>query len=228
MSAASRRGFTLIELLIATSIVGILTGIAIPTFVAVRQAALAQKALTALRAVDIAVNSSCGRGTCGPFTDSAAVSSVMTRVPAALKEFLPAGFVFAGDTATYALQLESWSVAANPVTPVCVPTCGGGKGKGNGNNGNGNNGNGNNGNGNNGNGNGSGGSSAPPEDPGFTNTAGFAAPPTVYVTVSILTKDGNVAQALYKKAGGTPPVFITNGKVWKYSYPVLVAVPATG
>ena len=216
MSAASRRGFTLIELLIATSIVGILTGIAIPTFVAVRQAALAQKALTALRAVDIAVNSSCGRGTCGPFTDSAAVSSVMTRVPEALKEFLPAGFVFARDTETYALQLESWSVAANPVTPVCVPTCGGGKGKGN------------NGNGNNGNGKGSGGSSVPAEDPGFTNTAGFAAPPTVYVTVSILTRDGNVAQALYKKAGGSPPVFITNGRVWKYAYPVLVAVPATG
>ena len=194
---ARRRGVTLVEILIATSIVGILTGIAVPTVVGVRRTTIAQTALTALRAVDVAVNASCGRGTCGPFIDSGSVSTVATRVPAVLKQFLPAGFAFAHDTGSWALQLETWTVGSYATAPLCVTSCSTGTG-------------------------------SSPDDPGFSNTAGFTAPPTITVSVSIITADGNVAQALYDRAGGAPPTFISSQHVWKYSYPVLVAVPATG
>ena len=70
MRRAERRGVTMVELLVATSIVGILSGIAIPAAISIRQSSLAQSALAALRAVDIAVTTSCARGVCGPFVDS--------------------------------------------------------------------------------------------------------------------------------------------------------------
>lgn len=197
--AASRRAFTLIEILVAMGIVGILTGIAVPAAMAVRRATVARSALVAIRAVDLAVTTSCGRGSCGPYGSSAS-AQVLKTVPQVLKEFLPAGFVFARDTATYALQLETWTIA-----PVRVAPC---KGRGS--------------------------KKCPPVqvpivDPAFTNTSGVAAASLVYVTVVVITRDGNVAQALYNKAGGSPPVFIVRPvKVWKYSYPVLVAAPSTG
>lgn len=197
MNSATRRGITLVEVLIATSIAGILTGIAVPTVVALRQATVAQTALAALRAVDVAVNMSCARDSCASLIDSCGSSSVATQLPTSLKAFLPTGFKFPSDTSMYALQLEMWTIPSTPAATLCLPTCPAAA------------------------------TPTGPENPGFTNTAGYAAPPTVTVSVSIVTRDGNVAQALYHKAGGAPPVFITSQHVWKFSYPVLVAVPAT-
>ena len=238
MRLTRRYGFTLIELLVATLIVGILARITIPIVMGVRQGATARRALVELRAVDVALAANCGGGTCGPYTDSGSTSSVLTTVPASLKALLPAGFVLSHDSTTYAVQLETWTVApVAAATPVCVGNCNGNNGNGNGNNGNGN-GNGNNGNGNgngnNGNGNGNGGSNSTtpatpvaPANAGYTNTAGATAASTVYVNISVVTRNGAIAQTLYSKAGGTPPVYVTNGKVWKYVYPALVAVPTS-
>ena len=72
------------------------------------------------------------------------------------------------------------------------------------------------------------GTSTGPTSPGYTNTAGVGAAPTITVSVAIISRNEGLAQALYEKAGGAPPVYITSQNVWKYSYPVLVAVPAGG
>ena len=63
---------------------------------------------------------------------------------------------------------------------------------------------------------------------GFTNSVGFRTPNTIYVSISIITRSADVAQSLFTRIGGSPPVFISNKNVWKFTYPVLVGVPATG
>ena len=195
-------GISLIEVLMATAIAGILAGLAFPTVLSARRNAIALQAHAELRLVDIAVNASCGRGRCGPFMPPGAFGGIVTEVPDALKEFLPSGYRFASDTNVYALELESWEFFATGGSsgglPVCVAACG---------------------------------EAAPAiptqdEDTGFTNTAGYTAPPTIFVTVTIVTKDGDMAQRLYDKAGGTAPVYLPAQQVWRYSYPVLVGVPA--
>ena len=193
-------GISLIEVLMATAIAGILAGLAVPTVLGARRNAVALQALAELRLIDIAVNASCGRGRCGPFMPPGAFGGTVTDVPDALKEFLPSGYKFARDTNVYALELESWEFFSTGWggLPVCVAAC-------------------------------SGPAPAVPtqdEDTGFINTAGFTAPPTIYVTVTIVTKDGDMAQRLFDKAGGTAPVYLPGQQVWRYSYPVLVGVPA--
>ena len=48
------------------------------------------------------------------------------------------------------------------------------------------------------------------------------------MNINIVTANGDVAQSLYARAGGSPPVFISSRNVWKYVYPVLVGIPNTG
>ena len=131
------------------------------------------------------------------------LGSTLTTVPASLQEFLPAGYRFSSDTARYAVELETWQFwgtgPGGPVTPVCAQVCQSQWAVAKG-----------------------------PDNTGFTNTAGFAAPPTIYVTVWVVTRDANVAQQLYAKAGGTAPVYVPAKQLWKYAFPVLVGVPATG
>ena len=203
MSNRRRTGVTLIEILVALSIIGILSGLAVPTVLGVRRNGIAQLALAELRAVDIAVNASCGRGTCGPFLPSGTYAATISTVPASLREFLPSGYRFASDTVRYAIELESWQFwgtgLGGPPPPTCDAACQARWAVAQG-----------------------------PDNTGFTNTAGFAAPPTIYVTVWVVTRNANVAQQLYAKAGGTAPVYVASGNLWKYAYPVLVGVPATG
>lgn len=197
-----RRGFTMVELLVVVAILGILVGVSAPTILGIRRSSVSQQAVTDLRAVDVAVQSSCGRGRCGNFNASSA-TSISTTVPNDLVEFLPLGFKFQRDTSLYAMEIESWQLAPNvTVAPVCRPRrvrCPIGLAV-----------------------------ATWSEDVGFTNTAGFTAPSTIYVTVSIVTRERAVAEDMFARAGGSPPVFVSSKNVWKYSYPVLVGVPATG
>ena len=199
----ARRGVTLVEVLVAVSIIGILTGIAAPTVVGLRRNGIAQQALVELRAVDVAVNASCGRGACGPFLPAGVGSATLTTVPASLQEFLPSGYDFASDTSKFAIELESWQFWGTgsiiPPVPVCRHKCQKAWAVAQG-----------------------------PDDTGFTNTAGFATPATIYVTVWVVTKDADIAQQLFAKAGGSAPVYVPATKLWKYAFPVLVGVPATG
>lgn len=202
MTTVGRRGVTLVEVLVVTSIIGILTALVTPAVLGVKRSSIANQAVADLRAVDMAVQSSCGRGRCGDFTTSSS-SAVAHTVPADLKLYLPLGFTLAQDTATYAMEVETWQMAGNPIGPgICVVIevhgCRGFA------------------------------VATWSEGVGFTNTAGFSTPNTIYVTVSVVTSQRDVAQDLYSRAGGVPPVFISSKNVWKYSYPVLVGVPATG
>ncbi|MBI2797424.1 MAG: prepilin-type N-terminal cleavage/methylation domain-containing protein [Gemmatimonadetes bacterium] len=198
----SRRGLTVVELLVAVSIIGILTGVAAPTILGLRRSSVSAQAMTDLRAVDIAVQSSCGRGRCGNFNVSSS-SSISRSVPVDLKGFLPLGFRFKTDSSVYAMEMESWQLAPFVLlAPICVP----------------------------------GGAGCPgslavatwEEDVGFTNTAGFTAPLTIYVTVSVISRQRDVVEDLYARAGGSPPMYISSKGVWKYAYPVMMGVPATG
>ena len=201
MNRSPRHGFTLVEMLVVVSIIGIITGVAAPTILGLKRSSVSQQAMTDLRAVDVAVQSSCGRGRCGDFNVSS--SSISYSVPLDLKEFLPLGFKFQSDTALYALELESWQFSPNPIAPpVCRPRrvrCPIGLA-----------------------------AATWEEDVGFTNTTGFTAPATIYVTISVVTTQRSVAEDLFARAGGSPPVFVSSRNVWKYSYPVMVGVPATG
>ena len=202
MTRANRRGVTLVEVLVVTSIIGLLSALVTPAVLGVKRSSIATQAVADLRAVDVAVQSSCARGRCGQFNVSSS-SSISHTVPADLREFLPLGFHFADDTASYAMELESWQFASSSIAPpVCRPRrrrCPIGLAV-----------------------------ATWDEDVGFTNTAGFTAPSTIYVTVSIITKQRDVADDMYSRAGGSPPIFVSSRNVWKYSYPVLVGVPATG
>lgn len=201
MNRSLRRGLSLVELLVVVSIIGILSGVAAPTIMGLKRSSVSQQAMTDVRALDVAVQSSCGRGRCGDFNVSS--SSISYTVPPELREFLPLGFKFQSDTALYALELESWQFSPNPISPpVCRPRryrCPIGLAV-----------------------------ATWSEDVGFTNTAGFTAPATIYVTISVVTRQREVAEDLYSRAGGSPPVFVSSRNVWKYSYPVMVGVPATG
>ena len=202
MRHLNRRGVALVELMVVASIIGILSALITPAVLGVRRSSISNQAVADLRAVDIAVQSSCGRGRCGQFTTSSS-GSVSTFVPADLVEFLPLGFVFASDSDSYAMEIDSWQFTVNPNSPpVCRPRrrrCPTGLAV-----------------------------ATWDEDVGFTNTAGFTTPPTIYVTVSIITRQRDVASDMYRRVGGSPPVHIASKNVYKYSYPVLVGVPATG
>jgi type II secretory pathway pseudopilin PulG len=192
---------TLIELMVVVGIVGVLTGLALPAVVGVRQTSITNQAMTDLRAVDVAVNANCGKGKCDDFRGPAR-ASVQRAVPAPLVDFLPSGFVFKSDSNSYALELETWMFDAGPDPryPLCLAAC-----------------------------------MAAIQTPtwandslGFSNGIGFKTPKTIYVNINIVTANGDVAQSLYARAGGSPPVFISSRNVWKYVYPVLVGIPATG
>lgn len=203
MSSQRRGGMTMIEVLIAVSIVAVLAGIAVPAAMAVKRNGVTAEAVVELRAVDVAVNASCGRGRCGPFLPSGSYSATVTSVPASMKEFLPSGYEFSSDTSRFAIELESWQFWGTglgaPPNPTCDEDCREAWAVAQG-----------------------------PDTTGFTNGAGFAAPATIYVTVWLVTKDQNIAQQVYAKAGGAAPVYVPSRNVWKYAFPVLIGVPATG
>ena len=198
----TRSAFTLIEVLIATVIAGILAGLAIPTALEARRNAVASQALADLRLIDMAISSSCSRGRCGPFNPPGSFGGTVSIVPAALQEFLPTGYKFAIDTSVYAVEMEAFEFfgtgAPLVAPPVCVPAC----------------------------------VVVPPQiatgpdSTGFVNTAGFSSPPTIYVAVNILTRDQQMAQRMYDRAGGTMPVYMPSHHVWRYTFPVLVGVSA--
>lgn len=200
MTGRNRAGVTLIELLIVVGIIGILSGLAAPAVLGVRQSSILNAAMTDLRAIDVAVTSSCGKGRCGVFTVTTG-SAISRIVPDDLKEFLPIDFEFKKDSNTYAVQLETWQFDApnTQLYPLCRSSC-----------------------------------MAQIQDAtwventGFTNTIGFRSPKTIYVNISILTRNADVAQSLFTRSGGSAPYFISSKNVWKYTYPVLVGVPATG
>ena len=198
-----RSGISLIEVMIAGLIIGILTGIAAPTVVGAKRNATALQALAELRLVDIAINASCSRGVCGPFNPPGSFfGGAVTAVPDAIKEYLPSGYKFSNDTSVYALEMESFVFMgagglAGGGLPMCVSGCGSGLAV-----------------------------ATSSEDTGFTNTAGFSAPPTIYVMVTVITKHEDIAQRLYDKAGGSAPIYLPTQDVWRYTFPVLVGVPA--
>jgi type II secretory pathway pseudopilin PulG len=188
---------------VVTAIAGILAGFAIPTAIGARQNATVGQAMAELRLLEQAINSSCSRGRCGPFTPPGAFGGTVQTVPPALIEFLPSGYRFPSDTGVYALEMESWEFngATGMSIPMCVSNC------------------------------------VPPpkaadtltsssDDPGWVNTAGFAAPPTMYVSVSLLTRQADMAQRLFDKAGGAPPIYDPSAHAWRYTFPVLVGVLA--
>ena len=197
----NRRGVTLIELLVVVGILGVLMGLAMPAAMGVRQTSVTNQAMTDLRAVDVAINSNCGKGLCDDFRGPGR-SAIMRDVPAGLVQYLPSGFEFKSDSSSYALEMETWMFDAgrDPRFPLCLSAC-----------------------------------MAAIQTPtwandtlGFSNSIGFRTPKTIYVNISIITANPDVAQSLYARAGGSPPVFISSRNVWKYVYPVLVGIPATG
>lgn len=196
-----RPGFAFVELLVVIGIIGVLTGLAAPAVLGVRQSSTINAAMTDLRAVDVAVSSDCAQaGRCGWYL--AGYSAINRAVPDALKAYLPLGFKFRQDTSAYAFEMETfmYSGGHNPLYPLCRARC-----------------------------------MAALLQPtwssdtlGFSNSIGFTTPQTIYVSINIITRNPDVAQSLYTRAGGSPPVYIASKNVWKFTYPVLVGVPATG
>ena len=202
-SLRRRSGISLVEVLVVTAIAGILAGIAIPTAIVARQNATAAQAAAELRLIDLAINSSCSRGLCGPFMPPGSFGGTVTSVPDALKEYLPTGYRFPLDTGVYALEMESWEFngSTGMALPVCVSNC-----------------------------------TPPPappqvltssvDDPGWVNTAGFATPATIYVSVTLISRQADMVQRLYGKMGGTSPTYLPGSQAWRYTFPVLIGVPA--
>ncbi len=193
---------TLVELMVVVGIVAVLTGLAAPVVLSVRQTALVNQAMADLRAVDMAIQASCGKGRCGNFTTIANQTQSRT-VPNDLKEFLPLGFKFQQDTSNYAFEINNWLInnVSHPGWPLCRRRC-------------------------------MSAIETPTwtnDDLGFTNSIGFTAPPTIYTTVIITSRSKDVLNSLYNRIGwGSPPVFNANNGTWSFFYPVLAGVLATG
>lgn len=197
-----RAGVTIIELLIVMGVIGVLAGLVTPAVMSVRQTSTINASITSIRALEVAISSDCAKlGKCGDYRFRG-VNAVNRTVPDMLRQYLPAGFKMPQDTNTYALQLETYifGSVSNNAYPLCLSAC-----------------------------------MARLLQPtwnqdtlGFTNSAGFSAPPTIWVWISLITRNPDVAQSVFSRIGGSPPVFISNRNVWKVTYPVLLGVPATG
>ncbi len=197
-----RRGVTLIELVVVVGIIGVLTGLALPVMLSVRQTAVVNQAMADLRAVDVAIQANCGKGRCGSFRNSA-YSSHATTVPAELKEFLPLGFTFKQDTGNYAIEMNTWLVnnAGNPAWPLCLASCMAALQQPSWNN----------------------------DNLGFTNSAGFTAPPTIYINIMLTSRSRDVLMSVYSRVKyGSAPVFDAGTGAWTYYYPAMYGIPATG
>ena len=197
-----RRGVTLVELMVVVGVIGVLTGLAVPAVLVVRKTAIVNQAVADLRAVDLAIQASCGKGRCGNFWNALNSSHAKT-VPNALKEFLPLGFVFKQDTTSFALEMNTWLVnnANNPAWPLCLSTCMAAIQTPSWNN----------------------------DNLGFVNSAGFSAPPTIYVDIMLVSSNRDVVFAVYNRVRwGSAPVYDSNTDSWTFYYPVLQGVPATG
>ena len=200
MRGRSLRGVTLVELLVVVGIIGVLTGLAAPAVTSIRQQSITNAAITDLRAVEIAIMASCGKGRCGNFYVTPG-SAIARKVPDDLKEFLPSGFEFKTDSTAFSLQVETWEVAGNTAAwPLCRRVCRDALDS----------------------------LATSSEDKGFVNTLGFTAPNTIYVSVRIATRSEDVAQSMFARAGGSVPWFKVDHNLWIYNYPILVGVPATG
>lgn len=200
MRGRSRRGVTLVELMVVVGVIGVLTGLAAPAVTSIRQQSITNEAITDLRAVEVAIMASCGKGRCGNFYVTPG-SAIARQVPDDLKEFLPSGFEFKTDSSAFAIEVETWEVTGNTAAwPLCRRSCRNALDA----------------------------LATSSEDKGFVNTRGFTAPNTIYVSVTILTRNEDVAQSMFARAGGSVPWFKTDHQVWVYTYPILVGVPATG
>ncbi|MBI3790583.1 MAG: prepilin-type N-terminal cleavage/methylation domain-containing protein [Gemmatimonadetes bacterium] len=197
-----RRGFSLVEMLVVVGIVGVITGLVTPAVLSVRHSAIVNAAMTDLRAMDVAINSDCARiGKCGDYRFRG-IQPINRSVPDMLKQFLPSGFKFKQDTNTYAMEIETYIFfgGVNPLYPMCFASCQNALLQPTWTN----------------------------DNLGFTNSAGFMTPNTIYVSLSVVTRSADVAQSLYTRIGGSPPVYDSSTNIWKVTYPVLVGVPATG
>jgi prepilin-type N-terminal cleavage/methylation domain-containing protein len=99
---ARRGGFTLVELLVVVSIVGILTGLAIPNMKVVLVRARAAQVAGDMEVVRTAVHNYMAQRNVWPAEAPAGT------VPTGLEEFLPAGYSF--DRNGYQLDYENWDL----------------------------------------------------------------------------------------------------------------------
>lgn len=98
----SRRGFTVIELLTAVALVGLLAGIALPSYHRLQSRAVAAQTIGALHVVRTAAYAYNEANGGWPATAS------MGRVPAGLGRYLPAGFTFEQPGFRMAWRRETW------------------------------------------------------------------------------------------------------------------------
>jgi type IV pilus assembly protein PilE len=96
MRAMTRRGFTIVELLMVMALVGILTGIAIPSFVTARRRARAAEVQQHLTELRLVINRLCGQGTvnCSEPDSSIFNAGPAKAAPTWLQDSIPARLAF--------------------------------------------------------------------------------------------------------------------------------------
>lgn len=92
----NRRGFTIVELLMVLALVGILTGIAIPSFVTARRRARAAEVQAHLTELRLIINRLCGQGTvvCSEPDSSVYNAGPAKAAPTWLQDSIPARLAF--------------------------------------------------------------------------------------------------------------------------------------
>jgi prepilin-type N-terminal cleavage/methylation domain-containing protein len=96
MRSLTRRGFTIVELLMVLALVGILTGIAIPSFVTARRRARAAEVQQHLGELRVLINRLCGQGTvnCTEPDSSVFNAGPSKAAPSWLQDSIPARLAF--------------------------------------------------------------------------------------------------------------------------------------